>query len=108
MVRGKQFKTGLNNILHILKINIHTNVTVIGVGYSCELFDWCCVSNGGYCCSGKLEGIVEPFNFSLLIRDEHKNGYFTRHSQHLNTSGKQLISKYIATYISSITHSRQA
>jgi hypothetical protein len=55
----KQFKTGLNNILHIPKSNIHKNVTVIAVRYSCELFDWYCVSNGVYCCGGKLEGIVQ-------------------------------------------------
>jgi hypothetical protein len=46
MVWGKIIQIGLNNILHIPKNNIHTNVTLIAVRYSCELFDWYCVSNG--------------------------------------------------------------
>jgi uncharacterized protein YjlB len=60
---GKQFKTGLNNILHFVTYSSHTHDILIIVQYRCELFDWCCVGNEVYCCSGDLEENVNPFKF---------------------------------------------
>jgi hypothetical protein len=51
--------------------------------------------------------IVKPFKFSSLIRVEHDKENVIRHGLHVITSGKELISNQIATYMNLSFHQKE-
>ena len=100
-------KTGFRNILHFVKNNSHTNVTLITVPHRFDLLDSSCVNNEVHHFNGKLEKTVKLFKFSSFVRTEHIKNNFTRHGRHLNVLGKELISKQTVNHIYSMFHYKQ-
>jgi hypothetical protein len=51
--------------------------------------------------------IIKPFKFSSLLRIEKRREIFTRHSMHLNATGRALVIKQIVNYVNSILNQKE-
>ena len=93
--------TALKHIMDFIKTNNHTNIILLTVLPWYDLMQSLCVNNEIKSFIRKLKKMVKVYQHtSVLDMDDRK--LFTNHSLHLNSQGKEALSKLIVSYTYSI------
>jgi hypothetical protein len=93
-------------IFKFVQKNSNTNVIILSVPQHHDL-EGASANNEIYKFNRKLMKIMRHFNHAVLIEVDYQRGYYTRHGQHLNTRGKELLSKQIAYQIYALLEDKE-
>ena len=90
---------GLKNFVNTIQSNNHTNITLLNVSHHFDLMKSSCVNEEISKCNRKLEKLVKHLKHVSLIQLDPNRESFTEHWLYLNSSGKDIISKQLASHI---------
>jgi hypothetical protein len=89
----------LRHIRNFINSNNHTNIILISVPHRYDLMQSSCVNNEIRLFNRKLMKSVRAFKNAFVLDITSDRNHFTKHGLHLNSLGKEVLSKQIVSYI---------
>jgi hypothetical protein len=93
---------GLRHVVNCVESNSHTNIILICAPNRYDLANWSCVNSEVKTFNRKLEKIIKILKHVLVVKKDLTREYFTRHGLHMNTLGKEMITKQTVVAINAI------
>jgi len=95
-------KTALRHIRNFINSNNHTNIILISVPHRYDLMQSSCVNNEIRSFNRKLVKSVRAFKHASVLEMTSDRNHFTKHGLHLNSLGKEVLSKQIVSHVYAI------
>ena len=92
-------KKGINGIQEFVKTNNHINFLLMDVPHRYDLKQISCVNKEVDKYSRRLQKHIKVFENAEVINANLDRRGFTKHGQHMNAKGKELMAKRIAVAI---------
>ena len=95
----KEAKQGINRIKNFVKMKKHTNIILMEVPHRHDLMQYSCVNKEVEKYNSKMKKHTKVHDNTEVIKVNLDRGAFTKHGQHMNTMGKELMAKRITEAI---------
>jgi hypothetical protein len=93
----------IKQISDFVQNNLHMNVIVLNLPVRRDLVDQSCVNNEIVSYNRRLGKCLKVFDSVHYLMINHDRKFHTRHSMHLNTTGKEYVARQIVSSIGTIS-----
>jgi hypothetical protein len=93
---------GLRNVVNFIQSNNHTNIILLSVPHRFDLMKSSCVNEEISKFNRKLGKLVKHLKNVSFVKLADNRELFTQHGLHLNSPGKDILSKQLASQIAMI------
>jgi len=97
----------LKHITNFVDVNKHTNVIILCVPHRHDLPEWSCVNTGIKAYNRTLAKLMKPRKHVTVVQVDLDRKFFTRHGQHMNNLGKELIALRLASVITDLLSNQE-